>query len=264
MNTHGHDKNGLLAQLPMHVCERLHPDFELVDMEPGKVLDEEGDRQHRVFFPRSGVVSLLRVLKNGDTGEVAMVGNEGLVGISLLVDGYRTTTRAVVQIAGQAWCLRAEAVAREFRQDSEFQDLVLRYTQAMMSQMAQVIMCARRHSIRRQLCRWLLLSFDRIGVNELRVTHERMASALGIRREGVTEIIGRLQNGGFIQGARGEITLLDRNGLEQQSCECYQVIRDEYARLRITQESPATDSLQHPLNQTRKSPASGSVESTRH
>ncbi|MDB6164337.1 MAG: Crp/Fnr family transcriptional regulator, partial [Xanthomonadaceae bacterium] len=146
----------------------------------------------------------------------------------------------------------------------EFQDLVLRYTQAMMSQMAQVIMCARRHSIRRQLCRWLLLSFDRIGENELRVTHERIASALGIRRVGVTEAIGRLQNDGFIHGARGEIALLDRVGLEQQSCECYQVIRDEYARLRVTPEPPATDSSPTPpLKAMGKVPVASVVGASR-
>jgi len=231
MNLHAHHKNALLARLPESVCERLRPDLVLLELKAGSVLDAEGAHQHQVYFPTDGVVSLLRVLKNGDCGEVAMVGNEGMVGISLLVDGYQTTTRAVVQVAGHAWSLRADAVAREFRQDSEFQELVLRYTQAMMSQMAQVIMCGRRHSVEKQLCRWLLLSFDRAYSDRLSVTHERIASALGIRREGVTEVIGRLQNLKLIGRARGEVTLLDRVGLEQQCCECYQVIRDEYARL---------------------------------
>lgn len=231
MNPYPHYNNGLLDRLPQAICERLNPDLTLLAMDSGTVLDAEGSHQHSVYFPRSGVVSLLRVLKNGDCGEVAMVGNEGMIGISLLVDGYQTTTRAVVQVAGQAWALRADAVAREFRQDSEFQDLVLRYTQAMMSQMAQVIMCARRHSVEKQLCRWLLLSFDRADADELKVTHERIASALGIRREGVTEVLGRLQVQGFLRCGRGEIDLLDRAGLEHHACECYEVIREEYARL---------------------------------
>jgi CRP-like cAMP-binding protein len=231
MKLHPHHKNALLARLPESVCERLRPDLILLEMKPGTVLDAEGGHQHQVYFPTDGVVSLLRVLKNGDCGEVAMVGNEGMVGISLLVDGYQTTTRAVVQVAGHAWSLRADAVAREFREDSEFQELVLRYTQAMMCQMGQVIMCGRKHSVEKQLCRWLLLSFDRACSDTLNVTHERIASALGIRREGVTEVIGRLQNLQMIKGARGEVRLLDRIGLEQQCCECYQVIRDEYTRL---------------------------------
>lgn len=231
MNLHTDHNNALLARLPQSVCDRLRPDLILLDLQPGAVLDAEGAHQHQIYFPRTGVVSLLRVLKNGDAGEVAMVGNEGMIGISLLVDGYQSTTRAVVQVPGEAWALNAEAVAREFRQDSEFQDIVLRYSQAMMCQMAQVTLCARRHSVEKQLCRWLLLSFDRAASRTLNVTHERIATALGVRREGVTEVIGRLQGRGLIQGGRGEIKLLDRAGLERHSCECYQVIRDEYVRL---------------------------------
>jgi CRP-like cAMP-binding protein len=240
MNLHPHHKNALLARLPESVCERLRPDLVLLEMKAGAVVDAEGSHQHQVYFPTDGVVSLLRVLRNGDCGEVAMVGNEGMVGISLLVDGYQTTTRTVVQVPGHAWSLGADAVAREFRQDSEFQELIIRYTQAMMCQMAQVIMCGKRHSVEKQLCRWLLLGFDRAYSDTLNVTHERIASALGIRREGVTEVIGRLQSLKLIGGARGEVRLLDRVGLEQQCCECYQVISDEYARLLVNTVSSCT------------------------
>jgi CRP-like cAMP-binding protein len=223
--------NGLLAKLPAAVCARLTSDLRLVQLPVGKVLYESGAQQEHIYFPRSGIVSLLYVLENGDAGEIAMVGNEGLVGTAVLVDSQSTPSRAVVQIAGEALALGADAVDREFKLGGEFQFVLLRYTQALIAQMAQTAICNRHHPIEKQLCRWLLLCLDRLEADELNLTQEAIANLLGVRREGITEAAGRLQEAGLIRYSRGNIRVLDRKGLEQRSCECYRAVESEYDRL---------------------------------
>jgi CRP-like cAMP-binding protein len=223
--------NRLLAGLDGSSCARIREDLVLVDMPVGRILFEPESTQSHVFFPRSGLVSMLAVLENGDTGEVAMVGNEGLVGVSLLVDSQSTPIRAMVTVAGQALALKAEIVVQEFRRGDAFQIAMLRYTQALIAQMTQVSMCTRRHTVEKQLCRWLLMAFERHDYKDLPVTHEAIAQLLGVRREGVTEAAGRLQASGLIQYGRGRIRILDRAGLDGHGCECCATIRREYARL---------------------------------
>lgn len=223
--------NTLLAELEPEICARLKQALVLVDLPVGKILFEPDSAQTHIYFPRSGLVSLLAVLRDGDTGEVAMVGSEGLVGISLLVDHTSTPTRAVVTIAGQALALKADVVGQEFRLGGGFQVSMLRYTQALIAQITQVSMCTRRHTVERQLCRWLLLAFDRNEGGELAMTHESIAHLIGVRREGVTEAAGRLQAAGLIRYSRGRMHLQDRDGLVARGCECYTAIRREYARL---------------------------------
>jgi CRP-like cAMP-binding protein len=223
--------NRLLAGLAPEIRARLKEEFVTVEMPVGKLLFEPDSVQAYVYFPLSGLVSLLAVLENGDTGEVAMVGKEGLVGVSLLVDSQSTPTRAVVQVAGEALALRAETMSHEFRLAGGFQMAMLRYTQALIAQITQVSMCTRRHTVERQLCRWLLLAFDRVEDGELTITHEAIAHLIGVRREGVTEAAGRLQSAGLIRYSRGRMHLQDREGLVQRGCECYLAIRREYARL---------------------------------
>lgn len=228
-------QNGLLARLSADVCARLRPDLQLVQLPRGMVLyGPDADPRH-VYFPRSGVVSLLHALNNGDGGEVAIVGNEGIVGVSLMVDSQSTPTRAVVQSPGEAWAMRASLLTHEFQQGGEFALQVLRYTQALIAQMAQVTLCTRRHRVEQQVCRWLLFAFDRSGSDELLVTHEAIAGALGVRREGITESFGRLQQQAGISCSRGRIRLLDRAALEQCTCECYFVVRKEYQRFLSTE-----------------------------
>ena len=221
----------LLAGLATEICARLKDQLVLVDLPLGRILFEPDSLQTHIYFPRSGLVSLLAVLENGDTGEVAMVGNEGLVGVALLVDSQSTPTRAVVTIAGQALALKADQVGQEFRLGGGFQFSMLRYMQALIAQITQVSMCTRRHTVERQLCRWLLLAFDRIEGGELLITHEAIAHLIGVRREGVTEAAGRLQAAGLIRYSRGRMQLQDRAGLVARCCECYTAIRREYARL---------------------------------
>jgi CRP-like cAMP-binding protein len=223
--------NSLLAHLAPEICARLRPELATVDLPVGKVLFEPESAQGCLYFPRTGLVSLLAVLENGDTGEVAMVGNEGVVGVSVMVDGYTTPTRAVVQVAGQALMLKADAFQQEFRRGGEFQFAMLRYTQALIAQITQVSMCTRRHSVEKQLGRWLLLANDRVDGAEMPLTHEAVAQLLGVRREGVTEAAGRLQAAGLVRYSRGRIHVHDRDGLMQSACECYAAIRREYARL---------------------------------
>lgn len=223
--------NRLLDDLPGDVCKRLMPLLRPVPMPVGKVLYEAGATQTQMYFPRSGLVSLLYEMEDGASGSIAMVGNEGLVGTALIVDGLSTPTRAVVQIAGEALALRSEAVDHEFRLGAAFQIVLLRYSQAIISQMAQTAICNRHHTIEQQLCRWLLLCVDRVGTDEFRMTQEAIANLLGVRREGVTEAAGRLQEAGLIRYSRGLIRVLDRHGLEQRSCECYQAVFNEYERL---------------------------------
>src|ERR1700726_3814855 len=223
--------NGLLAALPEDEYQRWHPKLEIVGLPLGKVLYESGGRLSHVYFPTTSIVSLLYVMQDGSSAEIALVGHEGIVGISLFMGGESTPSRAVVQSAGTAFRLRAQMMKDEFNRTGPVLHLLLRYTQALITQMAQTAVCNRHHSLDQQLCRWLLLSLDRLQGNELVMTQELIANMLGVRREGVTEGALKLQHAGLIQYARGRITVLDRAGLERRSCECYAVVRREYERL---------------------------------
>lgn len=223
--------NHLLAALPDDEWERWHPHLEPIDMPLGKVLYESGIRLSHVYFPVTSIVSLLYVMENGASAEIAVVGKEGLVGVSLFMGGESTTSRAVVQSAGMGYRLKSQLLMLEFNRAGPVLHLLLRYTQALITQMAQTSVCNRHHSLDQQLCRWLLLSLDRLPTNELVMTQELIASMLGVRREGVTEAAGRLQQCGLISYRRGHITVLDRTGLEQRTCECYAVVKAEYGRL---------------------------------
>jgi CRP-like cAMP-binding protein len=223
--------NLLLAALPEAEHERWLPYLEPVDMPLGQVLYESGSRLTHVYFPTTSIVSLLYVMENGASAEIAVVGHEGLVGISLFMGGETTPSRAVVQSAGQGLRLKATLMLQEFNRAGPVLHLLLRYTQALITQMAQTAVCNRHHSLDQQLCRWLLLSLDRLRSSELAMTQELIANMLGVRREGVTEAAGQLHKAGLIEYQRGHITILDRQGLEQRTCECYAVVKKEYDRL---------------------------------
>jgi len=223
--------NQLIAALPDAAWQRWLPDLESVDMPLGQVLYESGGVLTHVYFPTTAIVSLLYVMQNGASAEIAVVGNEGIVGISLFMGGGSTPSRAVVQSAGQGYRLSADAMKLEFDRAGPLSHLLLRYTQALITQMAQTAVCNRHHSLDQQLCRWLLLSLDRLAGNELVMTQELIANMLGVRREGVTEAAHKLQQAGLIRYARGHILALDRPGLEKRSCECYAVVKQEYDRL---------------------------------
>jgi CRP-like cAMP-binding protein len=226
-----HKKNRLLAALPEAEWQRWLPKLELVEMPLGDVLYESGGTLSHVYFPTTAIVSLLYVMENGASAEIAVVGNEGLVGVSLFMGGESTPSRAVVQSAGQGICLEAQLMKNEFNRAGPALHLLLRYTQALITQMAQTAVCNRHHSVDQQLCRWLLLSLDRLEGDELVMTQELIANMLGVRREGVTEAALRLQQAGLIRYARGHITVLSRAGLEKRTCECYAVVKKEYDRL---------------------------------
>jgi CRP-like cAMP-binding protein len=223
--------NRLLAALPSDVYGRLQPYLELVPLELGASVYEAGGRQAYVYFPTDAIVSLLYVMKDGASAEIAVVGNDGLVGISLFMGGDTTPSRAVVQSAGRAYRLRAKTLKAEFEFGGALQHLLLRYTQALITQMAQTAVCNRHHSIEQQLCRWLLLSADRLPTRVLTMTQDLIANMLGVRREGVTASAGKLQEDGLIRYSRGRITILDRPRLEKRVCECYAVVRKECDRL---------------------------------
>ncbi len=223
--------NRLLGVLPVEDRHRLLPHLELVPMPLGKVVYESGDPLRSVFFPTTGIVSLLYVMEDGASAEIGVVGNEGIVGVALFMGGETMPNRAVVQSEGQAYRLDGRVLKEEFNRTGAFQHLLLRYTLAMFAQMAQTAVCNRHHTIDQQLCRWLLLSLDRLPANELIMTQELIANMLGVRREGVTEAAGRLQAAGLIHYSRGHIKVLDRPGLEARVCECYGVVRDEFLRL---------------------------------
>ena len=223
-------KNQLLAALPAAEWRRWLPKLEPVDMPLGQVLCESGATMSHVYFPTTAIVSLLYVMENGASAEIAMIGHEGLVGISLFMGGESTPGRAVVQSAGKGYRLTAETIKNEFRRPAVLH-LLLRYTQALITQMAQTAVCNRHHSLDRQLCRWLLLSLDRLEGAELVMTQEVIANMLGVRREGVTAGALKLQNAGLIRYSRGHITVLDRRALELRACECYGVVKKEYDRL---------------------------------
>jgi CRP-like cAMP-binding protein len=224
-------ENLLLAALPDAVRERLAPELKLVDMPLGKVLYEPGDKQRHVYFPTESIVSFLYVMEDGASAEISMVGNEGMIGVALFTGGESTPSRAVVQSAGHAFRLPGQALMAEFNRHEELQELLLRFTQALITQMAQTAVCNRHHQIDQQLCRWLLLSLDRLPDNRLAMTQELIANMLGVRREGVTEAAGKLQEQGVIEYHRGEITVLDRPRLESLCCECYAVVKQETDRL---------------------------------
>ena len=223
-------ENHLLAALPRAEWQRWLPQLEWVSMPLGQILYESGSTLSHVYFPTTAIVSLLYVMENGASAEIAVVGNEGIVGVSLFMGGESTPSRAVVQSAGQGFRLSSDAIKDEFKR-APVLHLLLRYTQALITQMAQTAVCNRHHSLDQQLCRWLLLSLDRLKGNELTMTQELIANMLGVRREGVTEAALNLQAAGLIRYARGRIKVLDRPGLEQRTCECYAVVKKEYDRL---------------------------------
>ena len=224
-------QNHLLAALPAEVQERLFPHLELVPMPLGKVLYESGDTLRHVYFPTNAIVSLLYVMESGASAEISVVGNEGLIGVALFMGGESTPSRAIVQSAGHAYQLLGQRLKDEFNRHGEMLYLMLRYTQCLITQMAQTAVCNRHHSIDQQLCRWLLLSLDRLPDNKLTMTQELIANMLGVRREGVTEAASKLQQLGVIHYVRGKITVLDRPKLETLSCECYAVVKKETDRL---------------------------------
>ncbi len=223
--------NRLLAALPAQDYERLLPHLERVPLKLGLALYESGGQQGHVYFPTDSIVSLLYVMKDGASAEIAVVGNEGLVGIALFMGGESTPSRAVVQSAGDAYRVAGERMKNEFEAGGAMRHLLLRFTQALITQMAQTAVCNRHHAVEQQLCRWLLLSLDRLPSNELTMTQGLIANMLGVRREGVTEAAGKLQAAGLIQYSRGKITVLDRAGLEERVCECYAVVKLESDRL---------------------------------
>jgi CRP-like cAMP-binding protein len=224
-------QNHLLSCLPEADFARIEPHLELVEIALGEVLYESGMQIRHVHFPTTAIVSLLYVMKDGASAEIAVVGNEGIVGVSLFMGGETTISRALVQSAGHAYRLRGKIIKEEFCRAGPMQHLLLRYTQALLTQMSQTAVCNRHHTLDQQLCRWLLLSFDRLSTSELVMTQELIANMLGVRREGVTEAAGNLQRAGLIEYHRGHIKLLDRTAMEGRVCECYGVVKREFARL---------------------------------
>ena len=224
-------KNALLAALPQAEWQRWLPHLERVDVPLGQVLYESGSQMTQAYFPTSAIVSLLYVLEDGTSAEIAVVGFEGIVGVSLFMGGETTPSRALVQSAGEVWRLKASVMKDEFNRSGPVLHLLLRYTQALITQMAQTAVCNRHHSLDQQLCRWLLLSLDRLDSNELAMTQELIANMLGVRREGVTQAAGKLHEAGLIEYRRGHIKVLDRKRLEERVCECYSVVKSEYDRL---------------------------------
>jgi CRP-like cAMP-binding protein len=224
-------QNHLLAVLDHADFARMEPHLKLVRLPLGEVLYESGTRPQHVYFPTTSIISLLYVMADGASAEIAVVGNEGMIGVSLFMGGESTPSRAVVQSAGHAYQFPCAHLKEEFARAGAMQHLLLRYTQALLTQMAQTAVCNRHHSLDQQLCRWLLLSLDRLSSDELVMTQELIANMLGVRREGVTEAAGKLQEAGLIRYSRGRITVLDRPGLEARSCECYSVVKKESDRL---------------------------------
>jgi CRP-like cAMP-binding protein len=224
-------QNHLLDALPASDYERIASHLELIPMRLGDVLYESGAHLRYVYFPTTSIISLLYVMEDGASAEIAIVGNEGILGISLFMGGDTTPSRAVVQSAGHGYRLRADLLKGEFERFGVTMHLLLRYTQALITQMAQTAVCNRHHSVDQQLCRWLLLSLDRLQTSDLSMTQELIANMLGVRREGVTEAAGKLQDAGLIHYRRGQIRVLDRSGLEARVCECYQVVKTEFDRL---------------------------------
>jgi CRP-like cAMP-binding protein len=238
-------RNHLLAALRPRVLERLSPQFESVPLSLGEVIYEAGAPLSHVYFPINSIVSLLRVMEDGASAEIAVVGNEGVVGVALFLGGQTTPSRALVQSAGFAYRLPSESLRAEFARIGGLHNLLLRYTQALLTQMAQTAVCNRHHTVDQQLCRWLLLSLDRLSSSELTMTQELIANMLGVRREGVTEAAGKLQSSGIIRYSRGVITVVDRPQLEARVCECYEVVKKEFDRLLPVRDTVGTPRGDH-------------------
>ncbi len=236
-------QNLLLAALPAADLQQFESSLEPVQLALGEMLYEPGEQLPHAYFPTTSIVSLHYVMESGSSAEAAGVGNEGMVGISLFMGGNTTSSSAVVQTAGQAFKLERRVLLEEFRRGGAMQALLLRYTQALITQMAQASACNRHHSVEQQLCRWLLLTLDRMPTNELVMTQELLANMLGVRREGVTEAAGKLQRAGIISYRRGHISVVERAGLEKHSCECYAVVRKELARLLSDARAGTTGSM---------------------
>ncbi len=223
--------NHLLAALPDEEFERVNAKLESVSLKLGHVLYESGDRMSHIYFPTTVIISLLYVMEIGGTAEIGIAGNGGMIGIALFMGGETTSSRAIVQSSGNAVRMTKADLMVEFKRGGIFQDILLRYTQALMTQISQTAVCNRLHSIEQQLCRWLLINHDQLPADKLVMTHDLIANMLGVRREGVTHAAGILQNQGVIQYSRGVVNILDRKGLERIACECYQVVSNEYDRL---------------------------------
>jgi len=224
-------KNFLLATLPAVEFVRVQTKLEPVSLKLGEVLYESGDKMDYVYFPTTAIVSMLYIMENGSTAEIGIVGNDGLLGVSLFMGGDTTTSRAIIQSAGDAFKMKAKDLKDEFALGGVFQQMLLRYTQALMTQISQTAVCNRLHAVEQQLCRWLLLSHDRLDSDKLVMTHDLISNMLGVRREGITLAAQKLAKRKLIKNARGTITVIDRQGLEAAVCECYQVVNDEYNRL---------------------------------
>jgi len=224
-------QNHLLEALPSEDFARIESQFEFVELPLGLVLYESGDKMSHIYFPTTAIISLLYIMENGGTAEIGIAGNNGLIGMALYMGGETTSSRAVVQSAGDAVRMKTADLRAEFARGGLFHDLLLRYTQSLMTQISQTAVCNRLHSIQQQLCRWLLINHDQLPANKLVMTHDLIANMLGVRREGVTHAAGSLQDLGCIKYSRGTITILDRKGIERVACECYQVVSDEYDRL---------------------------------
>lgn len=264
------EQNQLLAALPELVRKRLFTHLEPIEMPLGKALHEPGSQMRYAYFPTTSIVSLLHVMEDGASADIAVVGNEGLIGIALFMGGETTPNRAIVRSEGHGFRLKAQLLKDEFNRGGPAMHLLLRYTQALVTQASQTAVCNRLHSVDQQLCRWLLLSLDRLPSNELSMTQELIANMLGVRREGVTESAGKLQADGLIQYSRGRITVLDRKGLESRACECYQVVKKEFDRLlsdtgatqavepllhvdyRVTSQGEMYAAASHPLNKNAR------------
>ncbi len=223
--------NRLLSVLPVEAYERLRPYLELITFSLGEVVYESGGHMRYVYFPTTSHISLLYTMIDGSTAEMGLVGNEGVVGIALFMGGETTPNRAMVQGGGLAYRMTAKSMLEEFNRGGEFQHLLLRYTQALITQISQTAVCNRLHSVEQRLCRWLLMTHDRTNSDELQMTHEFISNMLGVRREGVTVAARRLQEAGMISYVRGHINILDRDQLVANVCECYQVVKDEHERL---------------------------------
>jgi CRP-like cAMP-binding protein len=236
MGAAGAQQNHLLSALPAEILVRLSLNMELVSMPLGEVVCESSSQLHYVYFPTTAILSLHYLMENGESTEVVGVGNEGMFDIALFMGGITRPGRVTVQIAGYCYRLKARLLMEEFdrtggRRGGELHDLLLRYTQLLITQISQISVCNRHHSVEQQLCRWLLLTLDRLPTNELTITQELIAGMLGVRREGITEAAGNLQREGLISYRRGHITVIDRSGLESRACECYNVVKNEYHRL---------------------------------
>jgi CRP-like cAMP-binding protein len=230
-NTEDALRNHLLAALPDDEFVRIKPDLEPISLSLGEVLYESGDKLTHIYFPTTAIISLLYIMENGATAEIGIAGNNGLIGIALFMGGETTSSRAIVQSAGDAVRMKGGKLKKSFALGGVFQDVLLRYTQSLMTQISQTAVCNRLHTVEQQLCRWLLINHDQMQTDNLVMTHDLIANMLGVRREGVSIAAGNLQKKGLIKYVRGTITILDRKGLEEAVCECYQVVKDEYDRL---------------------------------